>query len=435
MKVMLAIFVAYFIVFFPIESSSNKGLKKVLSIVKDIKKNMINVDDVEHCLTPKIEIECGCCNENTQPNRKNATLLSLKELNELNVALENMKNVADPTNWKSFENVANYHGEPDMCKDDWNIVYPNGADGVDKRFCCVHYSDEKNPYPLFSPWHRLYMVNFELSLRSFSTNSKITLPYWDWTQKIEDTEHGLPVLAEDYWKNGPIKGQNGVTVRHPGKYFTKSEHIEKLRKKVKHAFCHQHYIHYDIDIQNPHNTVHNRVGGHGGQMSTISHSAYDPIFYLHHSFVDLQYAYWQKLQCLRQRDVNAPRSSHREMPPFSNYTTPDDIQNVNPFSITKQYGTQLSTNAYKTNFNYQYDQLIFDGKTPEEFHNAFDPCTEKFHLGFTPMDYTKSSTNKIYAVYNGEDYEVHIYHTFPMGKNPASGIHHTADVTEFFEER
>ena len=50
------------------------------------------------------------------------------------------------------------------------------------------------------------------------------------------------------------------------------------------------------------------------------------------------------------------------------------------------------------------------------------------------MDYTKSSTNKVYAVYNGEDYEVHIYHTFPMGKNPASGIHHTSDVTEFFEE-
>ena len=63
MKVMLAIFVAYFIFFSPIKSHSNKGLKKVLSIVKDIKENMINVDDVEHCLTPKIEIECGCCNE------------------------------------------------------------------------------------------------------------------------------------------------------------------------------------------------------------------------------------------------------------------------------------------------------------------------------------------------------------------------------------
>ena len=63
---------------------------------------------------------------------------------------------------------------------------------------------------------------------SFSTNSKLTLPYWDWTQKIEDTAHGLPVLAEDYWKNGPIKGQNGVTVRYPGEYFKEESNIEEV---------------------------------------------------------------------------------------------------------------------------------------------------------------------------------------------------------------
>ena len=63
MKIMLAIFVAYFIFFSPIESHSNKGLKKVLSIVKDIKKNMINVDDVVDALTPIIKNKCGCCNK------------------------------------------------------------------------------------------------------------------------------------------------------------------------------------------------------------------------------------------------------------------------------------------------------------------------------------------------------------------------------------
>ena len=60
MKVMLAIFVAYFF-FSPIESHSNKGLKKVLSIVKEIKENMINVDDIVEALTPIIENNCGCC--------------------------------------------------------------------------------------------------------------------------------------------------------------------------------------------------------------------------------------------------------------------------------------------------------------------------------------------------------------------------------------
>ena len=60
---MLAICFTYFIFFSPIAAHSNKGLKNVLSIVKDIKKNMIDVDDVVDALTPIIENKCGCCNK------------------------------------------------------------------------------------------------------------------------------------------------------------------------------------------------------------------------------------------------------------------------------------------------------------------------------------------------------------------------------------
>ena len=34
-------------------------------------------------------------------------------------------------------------------------------------------------------------------------------------------------------------------------------------------------------------------------MSTLGYSAFDPIFYLHHSNVDRLWAVWQKLQILR----------------------------------------------------------------------------------------------------------------------------------------
>merc|ERR1712198_432740 len=62
MRVMLAIFVACFIFFSPTKTHSNHGIKKVLSVVKDIKKNMINVDDVVRALSPIIEDNCACCN-------------------------------------------------------------------------------------------------------------------------------------------------------------------------------------------------------------------------------------------------------------------------------------------------------------------------------------------------------------------------------------
>jgi len=58
---MLVILAAYLILFSPMESNSKKAIENVLSVVKDIKENMINVDDVIKALTPIIEDKCACC--------------------------------------------------------------------------------------------------------------------------------------------------------------------------------------------------------------------------------------------------------------------------------------------------------------------------------------------------------------------------------------
>merc|ERR1712198_142962 len=329
----------------------------------------------------------------------------------------------DPNDWRSFINVANYHASPDMCKDDWDLAYPLG-DGT--RPCCVH----GNSIPLFAPWHRLYMVQFESSWNSVSGQS-LSLPYWDWTQ-LTDTPSGLPELAVNYaeWQNGPIKG-GGITHRNPGTYFKNPTHIQTLRNEVKHSFCQELYINYDITNQKPHGKVHTRVGG---SMAKVETAAYDPIFYLHHSFIDFQFAYWQELQTYRLQSEIAPVGADREMPPFSNITNPAGI-NVNPIPVTKAFDTQRLSLHYKTNFKYEYDNLIFDGKTPLEFHNEFDiHCLKQNQLGFVVKDFKISSTNKIFAVYSGSDYEVNVYYTLPMIVDPILGIHHTSNVQEFFDD-
>ena len=61
MRVMLVIFAAYFIFFSPNEAHSKKAIKNVLSIVKDIKKSMINVEDIVKAITLIIEDKCACC--------------------------------------------------------------------------------------------------------------------------------------------------------------------------------------------------------------------------------------------------------------------------------------------------------------------------------------------------------------------------------------
>jgi len=45
---------------------SNKPIKKVLSIVKDIKNEMVTVDEIVDALTPIIEGSCSCCDEKPQ---------------------------------------------------------------------------------------------------------------------------------------------------------------------------------------------------------------------------------------------------------------------------------------------------------------------------------------------------------------------------------
>ena len=44
------------------------------------------------------------------------------------------------TNWKSFENVANYHGEPNMCFHDWvSVVIPTQSPKLEGDYgCCIH---------------------------------------------------------------------------------------------------------------------------------------------------------------------------------------------------------------------------------------------------------------------------------------------------------
>ena len=40
----------------------------------------------------------------------------------------------------------------------------------------------------------------------------------------------------------------------------------------------------------------------GCNMGGIGTASYDPVFFLHHAFVDYQFAFWQELQRLRGRE-------------------------------------------------------------------------------------------------------------------------------------
>ncbi|QCX76901.1 Tyrosinase [Streptomyces sp. YIM 121038] len=178
--------------------------------------------------------------------------------------------------------------------------------------------------PSFLPWHRRFLIQFEQALQS--VDASVALPYWDWTT---DRTPAASLWAPDFLggTGRPRDGQvtdgafasagNGwrINVRVDGRDFlrrslgssglqlpTKAEVDSVLAMPV-----------YDAPPWNSasdgfrnhlegwrgvnlHNRVHVWVGGH---MATGA-SPNDPVFWLHHAYVDKLWTQWQS------RHPNAP---------------------------------------------------------------------------------------------------------------------------------
>ncbi|WP_037678428.1 tyrosinase family protein [Streptomyces griseus] len=224
--------------------------------------------------------------------------------------------------------------------------------------------------PSFLPWHRRFLLDLERALRR--VDSTVTVPYWDWTR--ERTTTSVPWTADLLGGNGrrsdhqvmtgPFAHREGnwtikvgVTdevfltrdfgnPRHPIDLPTKGELEQALKDPA-----------YDVapwdstvtrGFRNKlegwgsgrgsaswrnHNRVHRWVGGAmlGGA------SVNDPVFWLHHAFVDLQWERWQRRhRGARYLPATPPGpgdeqherivARHQKLPPWDE--TPDELEDV-----------------------------------------------------------------------------------------------------------
>lgn len=131
----------------------------------------------------------------------------------------------------------------------------------------------------FLPWHRDFLRRFEDALRSYDPN--ITIPYWNSTV---DTSPSDPLWDNDFlgqfdaaW--GLSRALGSATLPTP--------------QQVQDALT--NFGTYDVFWPNLetviHNPPHNWVAG---EMSGLA-SPHDPVFYLHHCWIDLLWAQWQLL--------------------------------------------------------------------------------------------------------------------------------------------
>ena len=226
-----------------------------------------------------------------------------------------------------FQNVGNYHGAP-----------TNLCGG---QPCCPHGNDN------FLPWHRIFMVHMEEELGE-------ALPYWDWTE-----DGGVPSLWEGI--QAPI--QQGAVGECSGNGFSsRSTNVQvnpvTLKTGVEAALMQETFEEFSTTLGRPHDELHVTMGC---DMRQIETAAYDPVFYLHHTYVDYVFAYWQELQRLRgHNEVPTVRGHTDTLAPFN-----DRRHNSKPVTLRNNRGRD--TFEYRAKYCYEYQDLKFDGKTPEEF--------------------------------------------------------------------
>ncbi|MEV7176112.1 tyrosinase family protein [Kitasatospora sp. NPDC093679] len=172
--------------------------------------------------------------------------------------------------------------------------------------------------PSFLPWHRKFLLQFEQDLQS--VNPSVTLPYWDWTADrtataglwADDLLGGNGRSGDNRVTTGPFAaggGQWTITVRPDSRDYLRRSlgtGVAQLptRAEVESVLAVQTYdaapwnsssAGFRNQLEgwrgvNLHNRVHVWVGGLMG----TGMSPNDPVFWLHHCFIDKLWAEWQR---------------------------------------------------------------------------------------------------------------------------------------------
>ncbi|MFE9258159.1 tyrosinase family protein [Streptomyces sp. NPDC006879] len=181
--------------------------------------------------------------------------------------------------------------------------------------------------PSFFPWHRRYLLEFERALRQI--DPAVSVPYWDWTSEntpaaslwAEDFLGGSGRDSDHKVMTGPFAEGSGnwpVTVgvteaRYLSRNLGRPHNPISLPTRAELQWAINDPV-YDASpwdsraskggFRNKlegwaaprserwrnHNKVHQWVGGH----MTGGTAPNDPVFWLHHSFVDLLWDRWQQ---------------------------------------------------------------------------------------------------------------------------------------------
>ena len=116
----------------------------------------------------------------------------------------------------------------------------------------------------------------------------------------------------------------------------------------------------------------------GCDMSRVATAPYDPVFYLHKTFIDFLWAYWQELQRLRGKKEKWRRELKKKY--WDEPLHPFDRADFNENVKTLRHNKGRDVLDYKSNLCYEYEDLVFDGKTPAQFLKDIEAASDKGYV-------------------------------------------------------
>lgn len=190
--------------------------------------------------------------------------------------------------------------------DDFVQVHKNAMTGPDMFMPMPHGG------PLFFPWHRVMLRQFELALQSAAGDANIAVPYWNWELSGNDN----PFTA-DFMGGDGDSAQGQRVISGPFAYSTKKFKIRVwdgtsgnrglLREfgddstaylppptQVTSALTKTPYFPGPNSWERTnegvlHNPVHRWIGGNMADATSPN----DPVFFLHHCYIDMLWEKWK----------------------------------------------------------------------------------------------------------------------------------------------
>lgn len=194
----------------------------------------------------------------------------------------------------------------------------------------------------FLPWHRVYLRRLEIEIQTALQDDTVTIPYWDWTDQVGTAA----IFTEEFL--GPNGGGGAVPTGHFSaanwpvradlQFRIQNDQVETLGTALVRdlqpftelpepnevnliALQLENFDEFRTFLEGEgvrlHDFIHGWIGGSMAMMTSPN----DPIFFMHHAFIDFIWARWQKIrrETWQQDAANQGQqyelSIHYEVPP------------------------------------------------------------------------------------------------------------------------